>query len=216
LLSIQDFAMLGVGIIGGASALLVVMSRNVVHAALYLVVALLSVAGTFLLLGAEFLAWAQVLVYVGAVVVLILFGLMLTRAPIGPMPQESDVGPFFPLVPSVGLFLVLAVLAFDSFGGTRIDLRVVRTSALADQLYIAWAFPFMVLGFFLTVALIGAIVIARREEGEGPVPPEDAEEMPSPSYTDATSSPAVRRGRGEGERQRAGGRGSRVSEEVGS
>jgi NADH-quinone oxidoreductase subunit J len=214
LLSIQDFAMLGVGIIGGASALLVVMSRNVVHAALYLVVALLSVAGTFLLLGAEFLAWAQVLVYVGAVVVLILFGLMLTRAPIGPMPQESDVGPFFPLVPSVGLFLVLAVLAFDSFGGTRIDLRVVRTSALADQLYIAWAFPFMVLGFFLTVALIGAIVIARREEGEGPVPPEDAEEMPSPSYTDATPSPAVRRRRGE--RERAGGRGSRVSEEVGS
>jgi NADH-quinone oxidoreductase subunit J len=216
LLSIQDFAMLGVGIIGGASALLVVMSRNVVHAALYLVVALLSVAGTFLLLGAEFLAWAQVLVYVGAVVVLILFGLMLTRAPIGPMPQESDVGPFFPLVPSVGLFLVLAVLAFDSFGSTRIDLRVVRTSALADQLYVVWAFPFMVLGFFLTVALIGAIVIARREEGEGPVPPEDAEEMPSPSYTDATSSPAVRRGRGEGERERAGGRGSRVSEEVGS
>jgi NADH-quinone oxidoreductase subunit J len=216
LLSIQDFAMLGVGIIGGASALLVVMSRNVVHAALYLVVALLSVAGTFLLLGAEFLAWAQVLVYVGAVVVLILFGLMLTRAPIGPMPQESDVGPLFPLVPSVGLFAVLAVLAFNSFGGTRIDLQVVRTSTLAEQLYVAWAFPFMVLGFFLTVALIGAIVIARREEGEGPTPPDEAEGLPSPTYTDATSSPAIRRRRGEGERERAGGRGSRVSEEVGS
>jgi NADH:ubiquinone oxidoreductase subunit 6 (subunit J) len=191
-LSIQDFAMLGVGVIGGASALMVVMSRNVVHSALYLVVTLLSVAGAFLLLGAEFLAWAQVLVYVGAVVVLILFGLMLTRAPIGPMRQESDLGRGFALVPSGGLFAVLAYLTYQSFGSTRIDLQVVRTSALAEQLYVAWAFPFMVLGFFLTVALIGAIVIARREEGEGPLPPE--EELPEPSFTDATSSPGrVRR-----------------------
>ena len=210
MLSIQDFAMLLVGVIGGASALLVVMSRNVVHSALYLVVALLSVAGTFVLLGAEFLAWAQVLVYVGAVVVLILFGLMLTRAPIGPMPQESDVGPWFALVPSGGLFAVLAVLAFQSFGTTRIDLQVVRTSALAEELYVAWAFPFMVLGFLLTVALIGAVVIARREEGEGPVPPEEAESLPSPTYSDATSSPGRR------VRERAGERGSRVQEEVGS
>lgn len=180
--------MLGVGVIGGASALLVVVSRNVVHAALYLVVTLLSVAGTFLLLGAEFLAWAQVLVYVGAVVVLILFGLMLTRAPIGPMPQESEVGKWYALVPSGGLFAVLAYLTYSAFGATRIDLQIVRTSALAEHLYIAWAFPFMVLGFFLTVALIGAIVIARREEGEGPLPPED-DTLHEPSFTDATSSP---------------------------
>jgi NADH-quinone oxidoreductase subunit J len=77
-------------VIGGAAALLVVTSRNVVHSALYLVVSLLAVAGPFLALGAEFVAWAQVLVYVGAVVVLILFGLMLTRAPIGPMAQDNE------------------------------------------------------------------------------------------------------------------------------
>jgi NADH-quinone oxidoreductase subunit J len=188
LLSIQDLAMLGVAVIGGAAALLVVLSRNVVHSALYLVIALLSVAGTFLLLGAEFLAWAQVLVYVGAVVVLILFGLMLTRAPIGPAPQESDVGPWFPLVPAGGLFGVLAYLIFTEFGGERIDLTVVRTSALGQQLYVEWAFPFMVLGFFLTVALIGAVVIARREEGEGPIPAEEHERL-EPTYTDATPSP---------------------------
>lgn len=190
MVSIQDIAMLGVAVIGGAAALLVVMSRNVVHSALYLVVALLSVAGAFLLLGAEFLAWAQVLVYVGAVVVLILFGLMLTRAPIGPMPQESEVGPLFALVPSLGLFGVLAFLIFQQFGGQRIELTVVRTSALGEQLYVTWAFPFMVLGFFLTVALIGAVVIARREEGEGPLLSEEAEARPEPTYTDATSEPA--------------------------
>lgn len=203
MLSIQDFAMLGVGVIGGAAALLVVSARNVVHAALYLVVALLSVAGAFLLLGAEFLAWAQVLVYVGAVVILILFGLMLTRAPIGPMPQESDVGPWFPLVPAGGLFAVLAWLTFSEFGTTRIDLEVVRTSALGEQLYITWAFPFMVIGFFLTVALIGAVVIARREEGEGPLPPAEADEpLPEPTYTDATSWPGpVPSGDGQADQQ---------------
>lgn len=181
--------MLGVAVVGGASALLVVMSHNVVHSALYLVIALLSVAGTFLLLGAEFLAWAQVLVYVGAVVILILFGLMLTRAPIGPMPEERTVGPLFPLVPAVGLFGVLAVLSYQEFGSTRIDLTVVRTSALGEQIYVVWAFPFMVLGFFLTVALIGAVVIARREEGEGPLPDAADEVMPEPSFTDATPNP---------------------------
>ena len=58
-------------------------ARNVVHAALYLVVTLLSVAGVYLLLGAEFVAWVQILIYVGAIVILFLFGLMLTKAPIG-------------------------------------------------------------------------------------------------------------------------------------
>src|SRR5512144_3293111 len=66
-----------------ASALLVVTTRNMVHAALWLVVTLGSIAGCYLVLAAEFVAWVQVLIYVGAVVVLLLFGLMLTRAPIG-------------------------------------------------------------------------------------------------------------------------------------
>ncbi|MGN6574914.1 MAG: NADH-quinone oxidoreductase subunit J family protein, partial [Nocardioides sp.] len=65
------------------SALLVVTTRNLVHAALWLVVTLGSVAGVYLVLAAEFVAWVQVLIYVGAVVVLLLFALMLTTAPTG-------------------------------------------------------------------------------------------------------------------------------------
>ena len=61
----------------------VVTTRNVVHAALYLVLALGGSAALFLLLGAEFVAWTVVLVYIGAVVVLFLFGIMITRAPLG-------------------------------------------------------------------------------------------------------------------------------------
>jgi len=117
-MTIQDVLMLGVAVIGGASALLVVMARNVVHSALYLVIALLATAGTFLLLGAEFLAWAQVLVYVGAVVVLILFGLMLTRAPIGPTAQGNELGGALPMGVSLALFGFLVVVIFGSFGQT--------------------------------------------------------------------------------------------------
>ena len=71
------------GVVAVASALLVVTTHQLVHAALWLVVTLGAVAGCYLLLSAEFVAWVQVLIYVGAVVVLLLFGLMLTKAPIG-------------------------------------------------------------------------------------------------------------------------------------
>src|ERR687889_705921 len=78
------------GLVAVGSALLVVATRHMVHAALWLVVCLAAVAGMFLVLTAEFLAWVQVLIYVGAVVVLLLFGLMLTRAPIGRSPDADS------------------------------------------------------------------------------------------------------------------------------
>ncbi len=182
------------------AALRVVTTRNVIHAALYLVVTLLSVAGVFLLLGAEFLAWAQVLVYVGAVVVLILFGLMLTRAPIGPMAQENEIGPVLPLVVSGGLFGVLTFMIFQSFGGIVLPAEAPTfTRDLGRVIYVQWAFPFMTLGFLLTVALIGAIIMARREEGEGPLPPVEHRptERPTPVPSDASSQPGVTRPREE-------------------
>jgi NADH-quinone oxidoreductase subunit J len=195
-LTVQDILMLVIGVIGTATALLVVIARNVVHSALYLVIALLAVAGTFLVLGAEFLAWAQVLVYVGAVVVLILFGLMLTRAPIGPMAQGNELGRTLPLLVSGGLFAFLTVVIFMSFGTTAIELAPTTTAEIGEVLYVDWAFPFMVLGFFLTVALVGAIILARHEEGEGPVSAvdEQVQAHPTPIPTDTTSDPTpVRR-----------------------
>ena len=195
MLSLADVVMLAVAVLGGAAALLVVTARNVVHAALYLVVALVAVAGTFLLLGAEFLAWTQVLVYVGAVIVLILFGLMLTRAPIGPMAQHNDT-PRVAFGVSVALFAFLAFLIVRTFGDTQLALSVTTAAMLGEHLYVAWAFPFMVLGFFLTVALVGAIILARREEGEGPEPQLDPEldtVRPEPAPSDASTTPGVTR-----------------------
>ena len=183
-----DIFMLFVAVIGGASALSVVISRNVVHAALYLVVTLLSVAGSFLMLGAEFLAWTQVLVYVGAVIVLILFGLMLTRAPIGPMAQSNENGRLAFGI-STALFAFLCVVIFRAFGDVRIEPSYVSAGALGEVLYTQWAFPFMALGFMLTVALIGAIILARREEGEGPISEEEFEQPAISSGGDVTAEP---------------------------
>ena len=78
-----NWAFLAMAIPMVVAALRVVTSRNVVHAALFLVLTLAASAGVFILLSAEFVAWVLVLVYIGAVIVLFLFGIMITRAPIG-------------------------------------------------------------------------------------------------------------------------------------
>jgi NADH-quinone oxidoreductase subunit J len=142
-----------------------------VHSALSLVVVLLAVAGTFLLLGAEFLAWTQVLVYAGAVIVLILFGLMLTRAPIGPIREDSE-NSRLAFGVSAALFGFLMTLIVMSFSDVTLNLTVTPTVAIAEFLYVEWAFPLLAMGFLLTVALVGAVIIARAEEGDGPLPDE--------------------------------------------
>src|SRR5437763_17085776 len=81
------------GIICLAAALLVVTSGNVIHAALWLVVCFGALAGCYLVLTAEFVAWVQVRIYIGAIVVLLRVGAMLTRAPVGPRaraPTDPD------------------------------------------------------------------------------------------------------------------------------
>ena len=108
----QEYAFLVVAVIGSLAAVAVVTARNVVHAALYLVVALACVGITFLLVGAEFVGWTQILIYVGAIVILFLFGLMLTKAPIGRdtldhLPQNRIVGAVVALLIFVGLATLL-------------------------------------------------------------------------------------------------------------
>jgi len=155
------FAILGLAGIG--AALRLVTAKNVVHAALYLVVSLATVAGVYLLLAAEFVAWVQVLIYVGAIVVLLLFSLMLTRAPIG---REALDNQQRGLAAVVGV-IVLAGLAFlvqDAFGHERLILLPAKTADVGDELFRTFALPFEVVSFLLLAALVGAIVLARRDE----------------------------------------------------
>ena len=153
------------------SALLVVTTANMVHAALWLVVTLGSVAGIYLVLAAEFVAWVQVLIYVGAVVVLLLFALMLTRAPTG---RQDDLNlrravPAAVVAALVGALLAVTVVA--GFHDVRIDLAgavVGSAETTGTTVFTMWVLPFEVLSVLLLAALVGAIVLSRlRTDGDG-------------------------------------------------
>ena len=123
----QEYAFLVVAVIGSLAAIAVVTARNVVHAALYLVVTLACVGITFLLVGAEFIGWTQILIYVGAIVILFLFGLMLTKAPIGRdtldhLPQNRIVG------------AVVALLMFLGLAGLLLRVWPVGTTVASEPL----------------------------------------------------------------------------------
>jgi NADH-quinone oxidoreductase subunit J len=169
-LSAQEIAFVIVAGIGSIGAIRLVTSRNVVHAALYLVVALATVGGTYLLVAAEFLAWVQVLIYVGAIIVLLLFSLMLTKAPIGREALDNQQRRVAALV-ALGVLAGLVFLIQDTFGGQRILLEPTRTAQIGASLFRDFVLPFEVVSVLLLAALIGAVVIARKDEG----PPEAPE-----------------------------------------
>jgi NADH-quinone oxidoreductase subunit J len=161
--TLQEWIFVILGAVSTVSALRLVTSKNVVHAALYLVGALAGVGGVYLLLAAEFVAWVQVLIYVGAIVVLLLFGLMLTRAPIGREALDNQQRGFAAVI-GLGVLAGLTVLVWDAFSGARIDLSTTRTAGVGNSLFTTFVLPFEVVSFLLLAALIGAIVLARKEE----------------------------------------------------
>lgn len=149
--------------VAGVSGALVVSSRNVVHAALFLVAALGSVAALFLLLGAEFVGWTQVLIYVGAIVVLLLFGIMLTKAPIGRTALDNQNRGAAFLV-AAGIFGVLTWLIWDAFGDEQIPLKqAVTTAEIGRSMFDRFVLPFEAISVLLLAALVGAIVLARKD-----------------------------------------------------
>jgi NADH-quinone oxidoreductase subunit J len=163
------FALLGAVAVG--SGFLVVSTTRVVHAALWLAVSLGAVAGLFLLLTAELMAWVQVLIYVGAVVVLVLFALMLTRAPIGPVPGAPLARVVLASVLAVATAVVLVGTVLAGMGDELIDLGSVDVGdgrAVGAAVFTAWVLPFELLSVLLLAALVGAIVLSRgrgREDG---------------------------------------------------
>src|SRR5437762_2721969 len=112
------FALLAV--VGLISALRLVTTRNVVHGALNLVITLAMVGGVYLLLAAEFVAWVQIVIYVGAIVVLLLFSLMLTKAPIGPHALDNQQRGVAALV-GLGVLAGLVVLIQRAFSHTTFN-----------------------------------------------------------------------------------------------
>lgn len=154
-------------VVAATSGLLAVGTRQVVHAALWLVTALGALAGCYLVLAAEVVALVQVLVYVGAVVVLVLFALMLTRAPIG---RSSDVDAPWPqrlaaAVAGAATTGLLAVVLVEAVRGRSIDVDTDRSRAqpLATSLFGSWVLPFELLSLLLLAALVAALMLSRDE-----------------------------------------------------
>ena len=159
------FAVLAIAMV--YSAIRVVTTKNVVHAALYLVIALGGSAAIFLLLGAEFVAWTVVLVYIGAVIVLFLFGIMITRAPLGyetklSHPKRVQIGA---ALASGALFVLIGGSMLDAFGDDPLPAAVdpTRTGDIGQSIFERFVIPFEVVSFVLLAALIGGIVLARQD-----------------------------------------------------
>jgi NADH-quinone oxidoreductase subunit J len=162
----HDAVFVLVGLVTAGAAVLMVTSKNLVHAALHLAVTLAGIAGVFFVLHADFLGLTQLLVYVGAVAVLFLFGLMLTRAPIGREALDSQhrgLG----LIVSGGLFATLAALIVHAFAGqSTAEVTGPPVGEIGVAIFRDWVLPFELLSMLLLAALIGSIVLARREDGE--------------------------------------------------
>ena len=147
------------------SALRMVTTRNIVHAALYLVAVLAGLGALYVLLTAEFVATTQVLVYIGAVMVLFLFGIMLTKAPLGNVMEMT--GRQWPVAAVVASLLggVTLYSLVDSFGSERLntDGPIYRTADVSDEVFSTYIVPFEAVSVLLLAALIGAIVLARKD-----------------------------------------------------
>lgn len=162
-----EIAFLLVGLVTFGAALVTVTTKQLVHAALWLVVALGGIAVEYLLLTAEFIAWVQVLIYLGSVVVLLLFGLMLTKAPIGRSPDADSGNRWIALGVAVVAAVALVWVVVDAFRTTWIDLDGPvqgSTKVSGEILFQHWVLPFEALSVLLLAALIGAIVLSRRND----------------------------------------------------
>ncbi|HKE98021.1 MAG TPA: NADH-quinone oxidoreductase subunit J [Actinomycetes bacterium] len=161
----QEVAFLVLAVLGGLAGLFVVTSRNIVHGALFLVVTLASVAGVYLLLAAPFLAFVQVIIYVGAIVVLLLFGIMLTRAPVGRRVLDNTRAARLGAAGVAGgVFAMLTWFLYRAFEGERIATAApTATAALGTSLFRNYVLPFEAVSVLLLAALIGAIVLSRRD-----------------------------------------------------
>jgi NADH-quinone oxidoreductase subunit J len=163
-MSVEQVVFYIVAVVAVLAGLGVVLSRDIVHSALFLVLALLMTAGVFVLLASEFLALVQILVYGGGITILVIFALMITQ--LRSARQALD-GPQKPFAAVAGVVLIGAIsymaLETDWIGETD-QVSVISTEAISRTLFSDFLIPFEIVGFVLLVALIGAVVLARSDD----------------------------------------------------
>ena len=152
-----------IALVGGAG---VVFSRKLFHAALFLVLSFIGVAGFYLMLGAEMLAMIQILVYVGAIAILIIFAIMLSQRIMSAEVRAENEQWLFALVTAAALFVVLAfILLSVSWPTAQADIPQDSIVQLGKALVEPdkFALPFEVASVLLLVALVGSVIIAREK-----------------------------------------------------
>jgi|SRR6185437_15963644 len=142
--------------------------RNLVHCALALTVAFAGLAAAYLQLGAQFVGFAQVLVYVGAVAILIVFAILLTRGAESPQQSVFSSGWIAGIVVAVVVLgvLVYAIAKSSVLQGPAPPQPEVTVHQIGEALMNKFVLPLEVVGLLLTAALIGAVIIAMKEEGK--------------------------------------------------
>jgi NADH-quinone oxidoreductase subunit J len=163
----MELAFIILGSITIASAMAAMRLPNLVHCALCLVLTFGGLAGFYLLLGAEFVGFAQVLVYVGAVAILIVFAILLTRNA-DPAAAASPLGGASWLMGLCIAALALGTLIFSISHSRLAQQRLpaapeVTVKRIGDQLMTAYVLPLEVIGLLLTAAMMGAVIIAMQE-----------------------------------------------------
>src|ERR1700740_3644139 len=156
------FVLLAILTIGGATATMTL--RKLVHCALALAICFVGLAGLYLDLGAQFVGLAQILVYVGAVVILIVFAILLTRSDELPLARAARY--FSGVIVSAGVFAVLAwamVTGAGAQGSTAAQAQATM-GQIGAALMGRYILPLEIVGLLLTAALIGAVVIAMEEK----------------------------------------------------
>ena len=169
----QNVAFWLIAVPTGICALGVVGTRNIVHSALYLVGVLGGVAALYLLLVAEFVAWVQVLIYIGAVIVLLLFGIMLTRAPMRAGEDLNNNLYFWAAMSGAVFFGIVASALVEAFDGEQVPIgdadkalgirTAGLTSTIGELVIREYVIAFEVVGMLLLAAVIGAVALARRD-----------------------------------------------------
>jgi NADH-quinone oxidoreductase subunit J len=156
------FVLLAVGVVGGGLA--VVTLRNIIHSAIAMMVCFGSLAGMYLLLGAAIIAAAQVLIYLGAISVLILFAIMLTQAGDANIPAPFHRQVWFAALVAIATGGLIGWAAVTTNWGDNLQAAAVAIDQIATQLFTTYALPFEIVSLLLLAAIIGAIFLARRPE----------------------------------------------------
>ncbi len=142
-------------------ALAVVFLPRIIHAALSLVVFFVGIAGVFILLQAEFIAAAQIIIYAGAITVLVLFAVMLTQRSASPESNPFNTQGLIASVVAAALFVALLAGITTLAGTSAIGIDMDLTPALGTLMLGQWVLPFEIASVLLLAALIGAVVIAK-------------------------------------------------------